>query len=213
MAITLKKNPSDKKLATIVQRIKGRNAAHDIAKETYFTNTGKDLLQAKALLKHGEWLPWLMVNFNWTARTAQSYMKVAKLAEKHPEVTSLKPAAVAALAAPSTPDVVKSEVIADLEKGNVPTPKEVKAKIAAAKISTKEKVAALVAKGSAQFAAMIDEKIEAKAQAVVDLDLVERLKGMGLDDTIMAVSKAFPNVLLTVELINVDMTVEGEANA
>jgi hypothetical protein len=36
---------------------------------------------------------------------------------------------------------------------------------------------------------------------------------MGLDDTIMAVSKAFPNVLLTVELINVDMTVEGEANA
>ena len=115
-----------KKLATLVQRIKSRNDAYAI-------DTGKDLLQAKAMLKHGEFGPWLKANFGWSTSTAGNYMNAAKLAEQAPAVAKLKPAAVVALAAPSTPDVVKSEVIADLEKGNVPTPKEIKAKIAAAK--------------------------------------------------------------------------------
>ncbi|WP_313193708.1 DUF3102 domain-containing protein [Shinella zoogloeoides] len=172
--ITLKKNPSDKKLATIVQRIKSRN-------DSYAIDTGKDLLQAKAMLKHGEFGPWLKANFGWTAKTAQNYMNAASLAEKHPAVANLKPAAVAALAAPSTPDVVKSEVIADLEKGNVPTPKEIKAKIAAVKPK--------FAKGkSAQFS------------------LVECLKSLGIDAAIAAMEAAFPNDILEITRISEEPT-------
>ena len=184
MAITLKKNPADKKLATIVQRIKSRN-------DTYAIDTGKDLLQAKAMLKHGEFGPWLKENFGWTAKTAQNYMNAANLAEKHPAVAKLKPAAVAALAAPSTPDVVKSEVIADLEKGNVPTPKEIKAKIAAAKpVKAGEKLP--------------DPATDLKAYSMAfeaKYNLVEYLKAAGLEAAIAAMEAAFPNDILEITRI------------
>jgi hypothetical protein len=35
------------------------------------------LLEAKAQLKHGEWLPWLSENFDLTRRTASTYMRLA----------------------------------------------------------------------------------------------------------------------------------------
>ncbi len=39
---------------------------------------GHALLEAKALLKHGEWLPWLKNHCELPERTAQLYMKIAK---------------------------------------------------------------------------------------------------------------------------------------
>jgi ParB family chromosome partitioning protein len=38
---------------------------------------GQALIDAKAKVKHGEWLPWLRGNFDATERLAQMYMKVA----------------------------------------------------------------------------------------------------------------------------------------
>jgi hypothetical protein len=38
---------------------------------------GKALQRAKAAVKHGEWLPWLKVNFPAGVRTAQNYMRIA----------------------------------------------------------------------------------------------------------------------------------------
>jgi len=39
---------------------------------------GKALIEAKQLVKHGEWLPWLRENCALAERTAQLYMKIAE---------------------------------------------------------------------------------------------------------------------------------------
>jgi hypothetical protein len=39
---------------------------------------GDLLLQAKARCQHGQWLPWLAGNVQFSERTAQAYMRVAK---------------------------------------------------------------------------------------------------------------------------------------
>jgi hypothetical protein len=60
-----------------------------------------DLLnEAKEMLEHGEWLPWLKVNFGGGHATASNYMNAAKFAARHPVVSDLKlrPAALYALA-------------------------------------------------------------------------------------------------------------------
>ena len=40
---------------------------------------GTALIEAKALLKHGEWLPWLKEHCQISERTAQLYMKIVRL--------------------------------------------------------------------------------------------------------------------------------------
>jgi hypothetical protein len=42
---------------------------------------GELLIEAKAKLSHGEWLPWLERNFPASVRTAQGYMRLARRAE------------------------------------------------------------------------------------------------------------------------------------
>jgi hypothetical protein len=39
---------------------------------------GELLAEQKATLKHGEWLPWLDANVQFTARTASNYLRVFK---------------------------------------------------------------------------------------------------------------------------------------
>ena len=39
---------------------------------------GELLLEAKNTVRHGEWLPWLEVNFDGSQRTAHAYMRVAR---------------------------------------------------------------------------------------------------------------------------------------
>ena len=46
---------------------------------------GKRLIQAKALLKHGEWLNWLQDNFQLSYPTVTKFMKCA---ERFPNVAS-----------------------------------------------------------------------------------------------------------------------------
>jgi Protein of unknown function (DUF3102) len=72
-------------LATIAEQV---NAAHREAQEFLHKglnraiDAGNLLLEAKARLKHGEWLPWLDANVECSARTAQAYMRVARYAEE-----------------------------------------------------------------------------------------------------------------------------------
>ena len=47
---------------------------------------GELLREAKTTVPHGEWLPWLDANVMFSPRTAQSYMRVARLAS--PEIRS-----------------------------------------------------------------------------------------------------------------------------
>jgi len=50
---------------------------------------GELLIEAKAAVAHGEWLPWLSSHFEGSERTAQAYMRVARgateLAEGNPQ--------------------------------------------------------------------------------------------------------------------------------
>jgi hypothetical protein len=41
-------------------------------------NAGHALIEARGLLKHGEWLPWLSEHCALAERTAQLYMQIAK---------------------------------------------------------------------------------------------------------------------------------------
>jgi hypothetical protein len=59
------------------------NEAHALAVEhagkavTHAISTGTLLIEAKAAVPHGKWLPWLRENIQFSERTAQAYMRIA----------------------------------------------------------------------------------------------------------------------------------------
>lgn len=59
------------------------NEEHRLAREAFGSTlqhaiaAGEALMAAKAQLPHGQWLPWLVANFEGSERTAQAYMRVA----------------------------------------------------------------------------------------------------------------------------------------
>jgi hypothetical protein len=74
---------------------------------------GQRLIKAKALCRHGDWLPWLEREFGWGERTAQRYMAIARaLASNASRLTDLDIdlSALHLLAAPSTPPEVIDDV-------------------------------------------------------------------------------------------------------
>jgi hypothetical protein len=74
---------------------------------------GRDLHRAKALLKRGQWLPWLSTEFGMTARTAENYMNVAaRFGEQFESLSNLRLETAYKLAARSTPDEVINKVMA-----------------------------------------------------------------------------------------------------
>jgi hypothetical protein len=74
---------------------------------------GRDLHRAKAMLKRGQWLPWLSAEFGMTARTAENYMNVAdRFGEKFESLSNLRLETAYKLAARSTPDEVINKVMA-----------------------------------------------------------------------------------------------------
>ncbi|UGB28689.1 DUF3102 domain-containing protein (plasmid) [Methylorubrum sp. B1-46] len=64
----------------------------------------------KELLGHGNFLPWIKDEFGMSDRTALNFMRVAERF-KSEIVSDLPPTVLYALAAPSTPDEVKDEII------------------------------------------------------------------------------------------------------
>lgn len=170
------------KLSVIVQRIKDRTTAYEI-------ETGKDLIEAKALVGHGGWGPWLKVNFGWSERTAQNLMNAAKLVAKNETLAVLKSTAIMALASKSVPESVKSEVIADIKAGKKTSPKEVKARIAAAKAKTAQPKPTTPAKRVNQPA-----PIKSGIMPPVDMDEDAELRGQLLDRGPEASFKLFEEV-------------------
>jgi Protein of unknown function (DUF3102) len=66
----------------------GVEAAVKIAAE-HALEAGRGLIEAKALLKHGEWLPWLKKNVGFSRRTAQLYMRIVELGFKSTTVADM----------------------------------------------------------------------------------------------------------------------------
>jgi len=91
---------------------------------------GRLLIEVKDRLPHGQFGPWLMAEFRWSDRHARRLMRVAEVFESDSEsdllVAFLEPAALHALAAPSTPESAVKEVKARVVQGEVIPPKKVK---------------------------------------------------------------------------------------
>jgi hypothetical protein len=111
-----------------------------------FIEIGRELLQIKDKLEHGEFGKWIVAEFEMTGRTAQNYMSVAKEFGDKPEMISvLPPTAIYKLAARSTPAAVIEGVLADIAEGVTPTTQEISTRIADAK----EKEASIRAEAAA----------------------------------------------------------------
>jgi hypothetical protein len=114
---------------------------HNIRRQTTagIIETGERLKTIKDRLPHGQFQPWLAAEFGMSDRAARLYMNAANFAAGKTETVSvLQPTTVYALAAPSTPDAVKTGVLERLEKGEAVTDREVKQLIAHAKDERKE---------------------------------------------------------------------------
>lgn len=99
----------------------GRRAQDDLMK------IGQRLIEVKELLEHGQFQEWCETEFQMTARTARNMMNVAKVfGDKTETVSVLSDSAMYLLAAPSTPEEARVEVIEQAQQtGKSPTKSEV----------------------------------------------------------------------------------------
>jgi hypothetical protein len=74
---------------------------------------GHALIEAKSLVKHGEWLPWLKGHCHISERSAQFYMKIAKLGLKSETVAFLGIKAAAEVITLAYPDPFAEKSEAD----------------------------------------------------------------------------------------------------
>ena len=74
---------------------------------------GHRLTKAQELAGHGNWLRWLDREFSWSEQTARNYMRVYEMASIHNAVVDLDLPlrSLYLLAAPSTPEEARKEVI------------------------------------------------------------------------------------------------------
>jgi hypothetical protein len=79
---------------------------------------GTELCAAKDLVRHGHFEAWLLAEFGMSARTARNYMRAAEaFGGKSATVADLQPTTLYLLAAPSTPSMVRDEVIKKIDAG------------------------------------------------------------------------------------------------
>ena len=99
------------------QRIKLRlrRSAEDIVA------IGLDLIDVKASIGHGNFLPWIDAEFAMSEYSARNFMHVAEVYGKRGTVPDLPPTALYELAAPKTPIEVREEVERMIEAGEVVT--------------------------------------------------------------------------------------------
>jgi hypothetical protein len=96
---------------------------------------GRRLKDCKRIVGHGNWLPWLEREFGWTDKTAENFINVHKLTGKSEKFSnlSLPVSGLNLLAAPSTPNEARDEIMERAEVGKPVTVADVKQTIAAAK--------------------------------------------------------------------------------
>lgn len=93
-----------------------KRAASDII------DIGQKLIEVKARLGHGYFGGWLASEFDWGDRTARQFMMVAdRFKSANFADLQIAPSALYLLAAPSTPEDVRSEAIARAEQGETIT--------------------------------------------------------------------------------------------
>jgi hypothetical protein len=92
--------------------------------------TGRDLLECKDALDHGQFVRWIKNDLGIPPRTAQSYMAAARLHEQKRDVALLPATTLQRLAAKSAPPAIVEAVIAKAVSGEMVSDAEVKDLIA-----------------------------------------------------------------------------------
>ena len=59
---------------------------------THAINAGEKLIEAKGLVGHGEWLPWLKTSFTGSERTARNYMRLASNRQRVADLPTVREA-------------------------------------------------------------------------------------------------------------------------
>jgi hypothetical protein len=101
-------------LADLAARIRAEHEASAVAMQRgleHAVNAGRLLIEAKAQLEHGQWLPWLQQHCQMSERSAQVYMRLARRVAEikaNPQATadlSIE-AALALIAKPSVAEAI-----------------------------------------------------------------------------------------------------------
>ena len=106
---------------------------------------GRRLIEVKRRLPHGDWLPWLKVEFGWTEQTARKFMRVAETLGKPKLEFDLSDCTIDAgalymIAAPDAAPELREEVVAQARDGKRITLEEAE-KIAAKQVAEAVKTA------------------------------------------------------------------------
>jgi hypothetical protein len=99
--------------ASSLEQIADRIRQHrDIAQEKII-EIGRDLIEAKRLLPHGQFLPWVAKELMWGERTAQQFMRIAEVAQtrKFSDLPKLSVSALYTLASLREPDKVIPRIV------------------------------------------------------------------------------------------------------
>jgi hypothetical protein len=123
-------------LAMTAERIRKR--ARQVS--TDIIEIGRELLTVKSELEHGQFLAWINAEFSWSERSAQYFMSIAA------EWGDLPPATVADLpvkllrdlSGKNAPADIKADIRADLDAGKPVDVKVVKARIKAARKTSRQ---------------------------------------------------------------------------
>jgi hypothetical protein len=102
---------------------------------------GHHLTEAQELAGHGKWLRWLDQEFGWSEQTARNYMRVFEMVRKSTTIVDLDLPlrALYVLAAPSTPESLREEIIERAASGEKISYEQVGQEITEAKALSKGK--------------------------------------------------------------------------
>ena len=121
-------------VATELQAVTARIKDRLTRQVSDIIETGRDLLDVKSKLEHGQFESWLSFSFNMTVRTAQKYMRAAEwMADKSELSSYLTPSTIYLLSAPSTPESAQRQVLDDIEAGRPIDHREVREVVEEAK--------------------------------------------------------------------------------
>lgn len=100
-----------------------RNLADTVG---HLVEIGRDLIQAKDLVGHGNFSRWLQENFDLSDQTARNFMHVAEVfGERVEGLKKLSLSSIYLLAAPSTSTEVRETVLERLENGETLTRQDI----------------------------------------------------------------------------------------
>lgn len=170
------------KIKTVETKILVRQTAHGIIE------IGKNLIEVKNAIGHGNWLPWLDAEFGFSDETARKFMNVASKFQPSLNL-DITPSALYLLAQNSTPDEVRQTAIEMAESGETPTAKEIK------ELKAKNK----------ELNDLIKKQSEAKAQDINNL--IQKLKEL-LDSGSISESVAMAYSQLPVEVQETQYSLE-----